>query len=90
MPQTTYSIPDFIADAKKLLASPDTLAMKKAAIGELLRELAKREDLLRFGRPIGHADASNFNWILHREAPDRQGRFARGEGQLKNRHARSP
>lgn len=70
MPPTRYSIPDFITDAKKVLASREALAVRKAAIGEHLRELAKRDDLLRFGRPIGHADASNFNWILHREAPD--------------------
>ena len=67
MPHTRYSIPDFIADAKKVLATNEPLPAKKAALGEHLRELAKREDLLRFGRPIGDSDSSNFNWILHRE-----------------------
>ena len=67
MPSTKYAIPDFIGDAKKVLATGETLAAKKAAIGEHLRELAKRDDLLRVGRPIGDSDASNFNWILYRE-----------------------
>lgn len=67
---TRYTIPEFIADARKVLATGDPLAVKKAALGEHLRELAKRDDLTRFGRPIGHSDASNFNWILHRESPD--------------------
>lgn len=70
MPQTKYGIPDFIADAKKVLATNEPLALKKLAIGERLRELAKRDDLLRLGRPIGDSDASNFNWILHRESPN--------------------
>ena len=68
MPRTKYGIPDFIADAKKVLATNDPLALKKLAVGERLRELAKRDDLLRFGRPMGDSDASNFNWILHRES----------------------
>lgn len=67
MPQRKYDIPDFIADAKKVLATNDPLALKKLAIGEHLRELAKRDNLLRFGRTIGDSDASNFNWILYRE-----------------------
>lgn len=67
MSQTRYSIPEFIGDAKKVLATSDALSLKKVEIGEHLRELAKRDDLLRFGRPIGDSDASNFNWILYRE-----------------------
>ena len=67
MAATKYTIPDFIADARKVLAASDPLEVKKAAIGEHMRELARRDDLLRVGRPIGDSDASNFNWILYRE-----------------------
>ena len=65
-----YSIQSFISDAKYVLAQGLPLEIEKQQVGERLRELAKRDDLLSFGRPIGYTDASNFNWVLYREHPD--------------------
>lgn len=65
-----YSIESFIADAKAILAAEQPLDAQKRAIGGRLKVLAKRDDLLRYGRPVGHSDASNFNWILYREKPN--------------------
>lgn len=65
-----YSIKHFISDAKCILSKGLPLEVQKQQVGERLRELAKRDDLLSFGRPIGYTDASNFNWVLYREHPD--------------------
>ncbi len=65
-----YSIQNFISDAKCILAMKLPLEVQKQQVGERLRELAKRDDLLSFGRPIGYTDASQFNWVLYREHPD--------------------
>jgi len=67
---TKYTIAEFIADAKKILAGPEPLEEKKKALGEPLMVLARRDDLFRFGKPIGHTDASNVNFLLYREPPN--------------------
>jgi len=64
-----YSIPQFIKDAKAILATDEALEQKKAAIAEHLLELAKRDDLSRFGTSLGPSDASSHSYLLWREQP---------------------
>ncbi len=69
MAGTKYDIPRFIADAKAILASRETLEGQQLAIGERLSELSRRDDLTRHGMPLGPSDASTENYILWREPP---------------------
>ena len=69
MASSKYDIPRFIADARAILASRETLEQQKLAIGERLSELSRRDDLTRHGMPIGPSDASTDNYILWREPP---------------------
>lgn len=69
MASSKYAIPRFISDAKSILASDAGLEQKQAAIGERLSELSKRDDLTRFGFPLGPSDASTQNYLLWREPP---------------------
>ena len=69
MALSKYAIPQFIADAKSILASDNGLEQKQAAIGERLSELSKRDDLTRLGFPLGPSDASTQNFLLWREPP---------------------
>lgn len=69
MAGTKYDIPRFIADARAILASREPLERQKTAIGERLVELSRRDDLTRFGMPLGPSDASTDNYILWREPP---------------------
>jgi len=64
-----YSISRFIKDALQITESSMALEQKKAAIGERLSELSRRDDLLRFGLPLGPSDGSNENYLLWREPP---------------------
>jgi hypothetical protein len=67
--ESKYSISRFVLDAKKVLASDAALERKKGGIAERLQELSKRQDLLRFGLPIGPADGCTQNFLLWREPP---------------------
>ena len=66
---THYAIPQFIKDAKAILDSGDSLEQKKAAIGERLSALSRRDDLTRFCFPLGPSDASTQTYLLWREPP---------------------
>jgi hypothetical protein len=69
MAGTKYGIPQFITDAKAILKNKEPLEKQKAAIGERLTELSKRDDLMRFGLPFGPSDASTGGYLLWREPP---------------------
>jgi hypothetical protein len=59
MPHTKYSIPDFMADARKILATAQPLAEKKAAIGARPRGAEADRPVGRQARPGGlHAAAT--------------------------------
>lgn len=66
---TTYTIRQFMADAKKILDTGEELANIKAAIGERMSELSKRDDLIRHAAVIGPSDAASNNYLLWREPP---------------------
>ncbi len=64
-----YSIRAFIADAKQILADGIALEQKKMAIGERLRLLSQRDDLIRYGAPMGPTDGCTGVYLLWREPP---------------------
>ncbi len=66
---TRYTIPAFIREAKDILAGDLPLEGKKAAIGDRLSLLSRRDDLTRLAIPVGPADASTGNFLLWREPP---------------------
>lgn len=69
MSDTTYTVPDFMRDARRILASGDDLEEQKVALGQHMVELAKRDDLTRFAVPNGPSDVSTGSFVLWREPP---------------------
>ena len=66
---TGYGVEQFMSDAKEILAGSTDLETTKKAIGERLQQLARREDLTRYGLQLGPTDASNGSYLLWREPP---------------------
>lgn len=64
-----YTVPAFIADAKKILDRNMPLEDQQAEIADRMKVLTKRDDLTKFGYQIGPADAANNVYLLWLEQP---------------------
>lgn len=69
MALVTYSIEQFMTDAKGLLQGDAPIDEVKAHLGERLSALAARDDLTCYGAQLGPTDASNGTYLLWREPP---------------------
>ncbi len=82
---SVYSIRNFIADAKTILARDLPLQQQKEEIADRLRHLAARDDLTRFAHDLGPTDASSGTKLLWLEPPYTFLQLAKFD-----RHYRSP
>lgn len=64
-----YTVSGFMRDAQKVLETTLPLAEKQAEIADRMALLSQRDDLTRFGMPIGPADGSTQNYLLAFEPP---------------------
>lgn len=64
-----YTVAGFMRDAQKVLETSLPLVEKQAEIADRMALLSQRDDLTRFGMPIGPADGSTQNYLLAFEPP---------------------
>ena len=69
MASESYTVKQFMADAKALLGGDAPLEDVKASLGERLSVLSRRDDLTSYAAQMGPTDASNATYLLWREPP---------------------